>query len=216
MLMPALSWSACPLWTYQENPKLDQDMNNICAQIKNSNGTNLSYSSGTFTYINASSITVANLYASSGSIKSSMVLGTATNDDAPAGRFGEYVSSTAVAFTNTAASGAWGDLVSISLTPGDWDVSGRIDNYINTATWTDVSIGISDTAGNSSANLTRGLNFINTSFGSTSSAVVEVLTSLPSIRWKTSTSTTLYLKIKDSFSAGQPQAIGSISARRAR
>lgn len=51
------------------------------------------------------------------------VHGTDTNNDAPSGYIGEYIESRVTSPVNTAASATWFDAASITLTPGDWDVS---------------------------------------------------------------------------------------------
>ena len=72
-----------------------------------------------------SSATITNLTVN-GSITFSPtttgINGTTTNDSAQTGKVGEYISATASA-VNAPASATWGDLASISLTAGDWDVS---------------------------------------------------------------------------------------------
>jgi hypothetical protein len=63
----------------------------------------------------------AAIAAAGGSAK----IGTTTNDDAAAGHIGEYVSSMVPGGTGPAlTSGAASNITSISLTAGDWDVSG--------------------------------------------------------------------------------------------
>jgi hypothetical protein len=141
------------------------------------------------------------------------IRGTVTSDNAVAGMVGEYVSA-AQAQTNTSTTNAWSDITSISLTPGDWDVSGTVEYNLNTGTSvTNPRIGISTTSGNSSTGLTQGSTYIEfqpPTAGSNSSM------SIPAIRMSLSATTTVYLKGLVTFSGGQPRYSGAIHARRVR
>ena len=58
-------------------------------------------------------------------ITAGQIVGTATNDSATAGNVGEYVSSAVTpAYPITLTSTQYADVTSISLTAGDWDVTG--------------------------------------------------------------------------------------------
>jgi len=68
-------------------------------------------------------------------IVSSSIIGTTTNNNAAAGIVGEYISSTVlVGSAVTFGTGSAGNVTSISLTAGDWDVWGTIAFLINPAT----------------------------------------------------------------------------------
>lgn len=129
------------------------------------------------------------------------------------GSVGEYVSSLITAATDFPASGSFGDLTSISLTSGDWDVSAGLLNVVNGATETLVVMGISTTPGNDSAGLNDGdTNF---KFGATlssgqNSGVVS------GVRLLLSSATTVYLKYEAAYSVATPRARGRLSARRIR
>lgn len=139
--------------------------------------------------------------------------GTNTNDNAAAGQIGEYLESTA-AFTNAPTSTQWGDLTSMELSAGDWDVTALCSGYLNGATVTaNMQVGISTTAGNSSTGLVEGV----------SSATMRIPTStentggcVPNLRVPLDATTTVYLKVRAYYSAGTPQFAGRISARRIR
>lgn len=144
------------------------------------------------------------------------IVGTTTNDSAAAGIVGESITAEVTSFTNTPASNAFGDLASIALTPGDWDLTMTIEYFNNGATWTATDSGISDTSGNSATNLVRGRSRFQTGWASSSTAITQVTYSIASLRISTTSSNTYYLKYKATFSAGTPQAIGIITARRVR
>lgn len=141
-----------------------------------------------------------------------LIRGTTTNDNAATGFVGEYVESV-VAVTNFPTAGQYGDLTSISLTAGDWDVSAFISATANGSTFTDWYIGISTTSGNSATGLVVGSNFSN-SFGAT--AAYDSPQTIPGYRMSLSGTTTVYLKYRGGYSVATPKAAGRLSARRMR
>jgi hypothetical protein len=142
--------------------------------------------------------------------------GTATNDDAAAGYIGEYVVGSQSTATNFPTSPDWGDGTSISLTAGDWDVSAVLDATINTATWTRAALGISTTSGNSTTGLVTGDNRLIQTWASSSTTPTGATIVIPTYRISLSTTTTVYLKLSSTYSAGQSQYQCRISARRVR
>jgi len=137
------------------------------------------------------------------------VHGTGTNDSAPSGYVGEYVtgSSSAAAITSNILSNA----TSISLTAGDWDVSG-VASFV-AASGTIVSsilVGISTT----SATLGAFGSFtqIQASFIASSN---NYITS-PVCRISLGTTTTVYLVASAAFTTSTMTAGGFIRARRTR
>ena len=133
---------------------------------------------------------------------------------AATGFVGEYIESVA-GNTNAPATGVWGDLTSISLTAGDWDVTVRAGFYRNGATigaGSDADIGVSATSGNSSTGLTLGDNFQQIFLIATSND--NGFGSIPNKRFSLSSTTTIYFKYRANYSAGTPQASGVICARR--
>lgn len=141
--------------------------------------------------------------------------GTTTNDNAASGYIGEYISSV-VSAANFSSTGTYGDLTSISLTAGDWDVSVNFAFQRNTASWSDFEIGISTTAGNSGTGLVAADNradFIN-SAGITNINFVSAV--IPSYRMSLSATTTVYLKYVATYTVAAPSGLGRLSARRVR
>lgn len=109
--------------------------------------------------------------------------------------------------------GQHGDLTSISLPPGEWDLDGQANFYSNGATTTtDIGLGISTTSGNSTAGMTAGDNLLysvkNTTNGSSNPITVSkrgiVVTS----------TTTYYLKGHAATSITNLQVGYKITARR--
>lgn len=142
--------------------------------------------------------------------------GTATSDSAATGYIGEYISASNAINSNYAATTVWDDLVSISLTAGDWDVSAISLGVINGATWSENILGISSTSGNSETGLVAGDNRIRTTWANSSTTPTIVALTIPSFRVSLAGTTTYYLKQQATFSAGTPQRTGRISARRVR
>ncbi len=142
----------------------------------------------------------------------SAIVGTATNDSATAGNLGEFVSSLVasgapVALTTATAA----NVASISLTAGDWDVSGNINFAATAATTTATEGGISS----ASATLpSDGTEVYSGVIGTLASGTDGV--TLPRKRFSLSGTTTVYLVGQSTFSAGTVGAFGGITARRVR
>lgn len=139
--------------------------------------------------------------------------GTVSADSADAGDIGEYVESNQTATVNAPTSTQLGDLTSISLTAGDWDVTGNVSWTENGSTTTVVEGGISVTTGNSATGLTYGVNRFQ---AEPATAAHDINIPVTSYRINVSSTTTVYLKFSATFSAGTPKAYGSIRARRRR
>lgn len=142
------------------------------------------------------------------------IRGTTTNDSAATGFVGEYVEAVQASYANAPTSGQYGDVTSISLTAGDWDVSAVLEWNLNTGTaMTNPIIGIGTASGNSSSGLSGG----NTSFETTPpTSSSNMGQSIPVVRKSLSATTTIYLKYLATYSGGTPRARGRISARRVR
>lgn len=150
----------------------------------------------------------------SGGVPHVDIHGCTTNSNATAGYVGEYVESVISANTNVPTSTQYGDLTSISLTAGDWDVSMSGILNANGATISGFgSMGFSTTSGNSSTGLIFGdsacVAFLTTT-------VTQISMALPSKRFSLSGTTTIYLKYQQTYAAGTPVAVGRLSARRIR
>ena len=140
------------------------------------------------------------------------VVGTTTNDNAAAGNIGEYlasnvVSGSAVSLTSTETK----NIDSLSLTAGDWDITGLVKFSMSGATATDFKSGFSTT----SATLADDTTYIQKpfSFSGLSSTYGE---SLPIVRISISGTTKIYFIAQSTFSLGTVSAFGTIRARRVR
>lgn len=161
-----------------------------------------------------SSITVTNLSVSTLTVGG--IMGTTAGGNANAGTVGEYVSSTTVAgvSVNSPSTAQFGDLLSISLTAGDWEIWAMgLSNYNSAANVTETQMGVSSSSGNSSTGLVPGdtLSYIQGTVNAS-----NTLTHHVRIRVSISATTTYYLKYEAAFSGSNPQWRGSIKARRLR
>lgn len=139
--------------------------------------------------------------------------GTATNDNAAAGKVGQYIFS-AVGSTSFPATTAYGDLTSISLTAGDWLVTGHMTVEYVAGTMTVLRLGISTTAGNNSTGLTIGDTL----------ALLSPLDAtrnlghgtIAPLRISLNATTTVYLKFRSDYTSTAPNGYGRLSAWRIR
>lgn len=141
--------------------------------------------------------------------------GTILGDAAATGIIGQRVvsnissgSAIVVATTNV-----FQNITTISLTAGDWDVSGMIEFANNGAVVTGIAGYISLFTGNTTTDYVNGDNALDAvPSSSTSNSSVSIL------NWQVNvtTTTTVFLKALGGFSAGNPKMFGRISARRMR
>ncbi|SAK95941.1 hypothetical protein AWB76_07223 [Caballeronia temeraria] len=135
------------------------------------------------------------------------IKGTATNDNAPAGAVGEYVEaiqSSNVSLPNATAT----NITSISLSPGDWDVSGVVvvsgsgavlNNSLGGVSIVSATIGALGTYGQLTVTGHSGITF-----------------TVPTSRYTLTTTTTVYLVGYAGFTSGSANGTGKIRARRVR
>lgn len=144
------------------------------------------------------------------------IAGTTTNDSADAGVVGEFVSSTILQANRVGlTTGTPVDITSISLTAGDWDVTGLLGLSENSSTSWTYYIGSFSTTSNTISTLQT--NSITGYIDSATLAVTNVFITMPTIRVSLSGTTTYYFVGQGSFSGGSGQAaFGTISARRVR
>lgn len=137
--------------------------------------------------------------------------GTLTNDNAIAGCVGEYKEGRQTgSLANFPTSGQYGDNVSVTLTPGDWDVSAIVNMVPNGATITQWYAGVGTATGNSATGTVVGDNFI----GGNPSGENGV--TIPTFRALIASTTVYYLKVYATYAGGPPQYKARISARRIR
>lgn len=131
---------------------------------------------------------------------------------AAAGKIGERITSFATA-TNAATSGQYGDLTSISVTAGDWEIRISGEAVANaTAVVTQNQVGISTTTGNSSTGLVSG------------DSIIDVIPQTAnynsgfclSINASFNSTTIYYFKMLSNYTVTIPKFRGRITATRLR
>lgn len=139
-------------------------------------------------------------------------LGTATNDNATAGNIGETLTSFLAAGSAASLTTATpANVLSISLTAGDWDVGGNLNLSLAGATATQFSAGI----GTTSATIPSDGSEVYDGHPTTTLTSKTTLTP-SSRRISLSATTTVYLVGSATFSAGTVGAFGGVWARRRR
>lgn len=142
--------------------------------------------------------------------------GTITNDNAAAGKLGEFISSTVLAgalVSLTTATTA--NVTSISLTAGDWDVWGNICFAANAATTATVFAGgISLTS--ATYPTAPGSGAMAAITNSLAPAIPGVVMPVGQLRVSIASTTTVYLLASAIFAVNTMGVFGFIGARRAR
>lgn len=137
------------------------------------------------------------------------IAGTVTNDSAQAGSVGEFKSGTTSGTSLTTSTAA--ACASVSLTAGDWDVSGNIRyNPAGTTTISGLSAGISTTATSQG-----GLGAQSQTIATLSTGQSQLLVT-PIVRESLSATTTIYLTGYAIFGTSTMTCDGMIRARRIR
>lgn len=135
------------------------------------------------------------------------IRGTTTNDAAATGFVGEYVSSTISSLAGQATN-TWENLTNISLTAGDWFISGLWRFRVGTAS--DIFAALSINSGATTTDHVEGANAI-TSYATT---LGDIALSIPQYRLSISGTTTVYIKMKTTSAGGS--CLGGIRATRPR
>jgi hypothetical protein len=143
--------------------------------------------------------------------------GTITNNSAAAGEVGEYVSATvasgsAVSLTTNVAA----DVTSISLTAGDWDVSGTVGfNGGGGTSVTNLTGSISTTTATVGGN-GKQVSFVTAANVINTAGAGSPFLTTPRVRISIAATTTVYLVAYGLFSVSTLSAYGEITARRVR
>ena len=144
-----------------------------------------------------------------------IIPGVTTNSSAPTGYIGEYVESTvALGSAVSLTTGVTANVTSISLTAGDWDVSGVV--LMDSAATTNITrVGAGTSSTSATADVTKGYySHIHSGYvpGGGQFRAMPLNTS----RFSLSGTTTIYLVALANFTVSTCTAYGTISARRVR
>ncbi len=145
-----------------------------------------------------------------------MVQGVSTNSNASAGYVGELISSTVLGGSAVAlTTGTPADITSISLTAGDWDVSGVICFTGNAATTVTSNNGwISTTSATLPTPPNSGSFYTDQTSRTAGNTILRI--SVGKIRISIASTTTVYLSGSSAFAVNSYSAFGFIGARRVR
>jgi hypothetical protein len=137
------------------------------------------------------------------------IVGTTTNNNANAGSVGEFVTATAsgVSLTSTVVA----NVTSISLTAGDWDVTGVVQVVGAAGTTFTNMLG-----GSSTTSATLGPLGSFWQAGFTTSASATITEALPPLRYSFVTTTTVFAVADAQFTVSTATAAAVIRARRIR
>jgi hypothetical protein len=133
-------------------------------------------------------------------------IATVTNDNAAPGFVGEYSSTTFSGVGLTTSVSA--NLASMSLTPGDWDVSGGVSLVGSVSNMSNAAFGASTTS--------LGFGSSGTYHQITGSVMGNIAGAIPVVRLSLSATTTVFLVALASFASGTASASGIFRARRVR
>lgn len=131
------------------------------------------------------------------------------------GSGGAYVESVVSSWTNLPASGDYGDLTSITLPAGDWDITGTVEFWINDAVFTSTmcNIGVSYDPGNAFSDANMGENFF--SDDTIPTTWNFFFRNIPSYRREIFGTVTYYFKVYfPTYTSGNPQYKCRFSARK--
>lgn len=147
------------------------------------------------------------------------IVGTTTNNNAASGNVGEYISSSVVQGSAlTITSGQFIDVTSISLTAGDWDVTGIVGmtNFGSVTTNSNSLFegGISTTTGNSGTGLVLGDSAVIIQPAGLNVSNSDITGVIPAVRMSFAGTGSVYLKA--TANVANAKAYGRISARRVR
>lgn len=140
------------------------------------------------------------------------VVGDVSGTAVPAGMLGETISSRQTSYASVGATGTRADLLTLTLSPGVWDLSANLSVNLNGATMTAWDSFIGGTAaGNNATGLLLGDN---TMEGPVPIAAVNSGAAVSAYRVVISVTTTFYMKMQAVYSAGTPRWAGRFSAVR--
>lgn len=128
-----------------------------------------------------------------------------------AGNYGEGTSSSALVAKNLPTTTQWGDLLSITLSSGAWVITYQACQQAAGATLTSGAlIAISTTSGNNAG----GLNYPDNEIQLPLAATTDGCNAVDGYQYSSNIAQTIYGKMEDAYTLGQPTMKGRISAIR--
>ncbi|MDP9267248.1 MAG: hypothetical protein M3P27_02850 [Acidobacteriota bacterium] len=153
--------------------------------------------------------------ATSPSITTPDLIGTATNNNANAGSVGEEIKSVLTQASEiTLTAGVAANVTSMSLTAGDWEVMGAVDyEFGATTSYTYLIAGISTTSATFGP---QDSNFAFETAATIPTATIAQTWAVPTVRLSLSGTTTVYLVTQTGFTVSTLKTYGTLRARRVR
>lgn len=215
------SWAAPTSWLEQAAPGAGTAGSDTCYGDSTAHALECSYNNGTFGVVpllnRVQTWTAAQTHTGAAIIpdQTSGITGTTTNNNANAGAIGEYISSTiATGASVTLTTNVTSNITSISLTAGDWDVTGAVDfTFGATTSYTNLIGSVSTTTGTIGA---QDSKFDFETPAAVPTAGADSTFSLPVVRFSLSGTTTVFLVAQGTFTVSTLKAYGTIRARRIR
>lgn len=139
------------------------------------------------------------------------ISGNKTGSSVTAGSLGEFVQAVIGTNTPITTSGVAQNCTSISLTAGDWDVTGSVfwAAAAGAGLWTNTASSISAVSATQSSN-----SYYFGQTGQSTGAAVNVSYAVPGQRVNVSTTTTIYLVVQSTYSSGTMNYQCQLQARR--
>lgn len=206
------TWAAGQLL---KSADLNGEFNNIVNTLNNLDAGSTPWTNVSTTNLTATNITPTTIDGNIAfdSTSTHGIRGTVAADNAAAGNVGEQFLATAFSAGNAAGTNVFGNICSVTLTAGDWDVTGQAVFFLNGATVTACEGAVSLFSGNTRTDHNEGDNVMLT-FPPT--AAIDNCVCIANWRVNVTTSTNVFLKGLFTYSAGTPQMGGRLSARRIR
>lgn len=144
--------------------------------------------------------------------QSVQIKGSTTSETTCSDCYGAELTTTTIIFSNVAATSQYGNVVSMSLTPGVWNLGGNVVMTANGATISSSTVAISINSGNTT---TDHVETVNQLPYRPAVSGADITLSIPRYRLSLASTTTVYLKTRADYSVATPQAKGHLYAERA-
>lgn len=145
------------------------------------------------------------------------IVGTTTNNNANAGSVGEMLSASTGTPGVSLSNGVQVNVLSLSLTAGDWECSGAVAyKFAGTTNYTLLAHGISTTSATLDQTIGHMAVMVALSGVVPGAAGLDTTVVVPSVRISIATTTTIYLVADASFTVSTLSAYGMLRARRVR
>lgn len=182
------------------------------------NGATLAVSNAPIAGTNCTITNAYSIWAQAGKVRfDGGISGVTDASSAGSGLVGEMINSNISTYTNYSTTATYQAITSITLTPGDWDLSAFFTLSTNSSTVTTSAnaMFVISTTSASASGATEGFNIAYIPQAALLGASRQS-GSINPYRVTISSSTTYYLNTQATFTLGNPQFVGNLRARRVR